>query len=316
MNKKAITIIIPIFIGLIILGGVLYFVSLFWKGDNKKEASLDDFKNKSEIFSSKKEAYDRFISDSVVKVRQENVSPKLGSLFAAKKEESKELIPVEEKPSERVTGTAVKQNPAPVKRTVQQPSVSYKPATAPELQQFTPPQQQPVKQETAQETKAAKRVRTGFNSVSNENPSQAASRSVIVRAVIHNKQTVYQGATVKLRAIQSFSLNGVAVPENTIIYGVVSINNERVAITINSVNLNGSIIPVSLHAYDRDGMEGVYIPGLVQHEMKNESVDQAITEAQTALNIPHVGDGALNVIRNRNRQTTAVLTDSYELILK
>jgi hypothetical protein len=63
-------------------------------------------------------------------------------------------------------------------------------------------------------------------------------------------------------------------------------------------------------------MEGVYIPGLVQHEMKNESVDQAITEAQTALNIPHVGDGALNVIRNRNRQTTAVLTDSYELILK
>jgi FtsZ-interacting cell division protein ZipA len=315
MNKKAITIIIPIFIGVIILGGLLYFVSLFWKGDSKKEASLDDFKNKSEIFSSKKEAYDRFISDSVVKVRQENVSPKLGSLFTSKKEENKELIPTQEPSSEKAI-EPVKQTPVAVKHSIRRNQVVYRPPVTTGLQSSWTQPQPPAKQEATQQAKEIKRFRTGFNSVSSDNPSPASNKSVTIHAVIHSKQTVYQGATVKLRATQSFLLNGVAVPENTLIYGAVAINNERVTITVNSLNLNGSIIPVSLHAYDRDGMEGVYIPGLVQHDIKNESVDQAITEAQSALNIPHVGDGAINVIRNRNRQTTAILTDSYELTLK
>lgn len=311
MNKKVITVLIPIFIGIVILLGVFYFVSLFWKGSDKKEASLEDFKAKTEIFSSKKQAYDSYINDSVVNVHKENVSISLNSLFSSQdKEAPKELI--EEEPVENISEP---DEPKPVaKASVKQKprTVAYSPRP---VYQAPSPSPSPESAPPARETKQQRRE--AFNSFTQDNSSSSTgNKPLLIRAVVHSRQQVYTGATVKLRSTASFLLNGIAIPENTLIYGVVSIAGERVNVSVNSINVNSNIVPVALQAIDRDGIEGVYIPGLIEHELKNESVDQAISEAQTALNVPHIASVPLNVARNRNRAATAILTDNYQLVLK
>ncbi|NJO88224.1 MAG: hypothetical protein HC831_04060 [Chloroflexia bacterium] len=116
MDKKLITYAIPVIIGLILLGGILYFISFFGGGDDKMAASLDEFKGKTEIFSSKKEAYDAYIRDSVVKVRDENVSVSLNDLFTGRKEETQELIP-ENQGSGQNTNVVETKAKDPVKQT-------------------------------------------------------------------------------------------------------------------------------------------------------------------------------------------------------
>lgn len=313
MDKKLITYVIPVIIGLILLGGILYFISFFREGGDKMSTSLDEFKGKTEIFSSKKEAYDAYIRDSVVKVRDENVSVSLNDLFTGKKEEAKELIP-----ENRVSGMNV-ETPAmePVKETPRKREYTTSHGA-------TPRKREPANFAASTPVNTSKEMpeqkpqrRESFNSFSQQKePQGPGSKAILIRAVIHSKQTVYSGATVKLRSTAPFSLNGIAIPENTLIYGVTSIINERVVIAVNSINFNGSILPVSLRAFDRDGMEGIYIPGLVEQDIRSESVDNAITELQTELNVPRIASGAANVLRSRNKATTAILTDNYEITLK
>ncbi len=314
MNNKLITYLIPIFIGVIILLGIMYFVSLFWNGDDRKEASLADFKGKTEIFSSKKEAYDTFISDSIVNVRQENVSVDLNSLFSSRKKQEGELIPEDGKNGESIG------EEQPHKHQREQPAVKTNSKMKVEKQVYTSVTNTPPKTfappSEAPKEKVQQR-RESFNSFSQSStPAVSGNRPAVVQAVVHSKQTVYNGSTVKLRIVSSFSMDGVTIPDNTIIYGITSMLDERVLIHVNSINLKGSMVPVTLRAYDRDGMEGVYIPGLTEHDLKNESVDQAISEAQSALNVPRVASGVLNVARNRNRQASAIITNNYQLILK
>jgi hypothetical protein len=317
MNKKLITYFIPVFIGTIIILGIVYFVSLFWRGDDKKEAKLDEFKGKTEIFSSKKEAYDTFINDSIVNVHKENVSVNLNSLFSSKgQDQPQELITEDETPRQELSEvSSTKREEAPVKSRQSAKNYSPTPVNHPREEVKNVPKTFEEDPTTVKEKKQQRRE--SFNSFSQSaNTEPSPDKPTFIKAVVHSKQTVYNGSTVKLRAVTSFALNGVAIPENTIVYGVVSMLDERVMIHVNSINLNSSIVAVALRAYDRDGMEGVYIPGLAGHELKNESVDQAISEAQTVLNVPHVASGVLNVARSRNRLTTAILTDNYQLVLK
>ncbi len=307
MNKNIITYLIPIFIGLIVLGGLIYFGFLFWGGSDRKEASINEFKSSTDIYSSKKQAYDSYIKDSLISVREENVSINLNSLFSENKEDppsSYDLIPEENEPfpvekKESETKPVSKPN---IKKTYSAPS--YTQDHIPQEKSATP----------INEAKELRRE--SFNSFSQTKSIQADTKDLIVRAVVHTKQTVYDGATVKLRAISSFLLNGIVIPENTLIYGVASIVQERVTIIVKSISFSNSIIPVSLYAYDRDGIEGIYIPGLVQHEIKNESVDEVLSETQSTLNIPSVARIPLTVARNRNRVLEAILTDNYEITLK
>lgn len=316
MNKKLLTYLIPVFIGSVILLGILYFVSLIWQGDQRKEASLDEFKGSRPVFSSKKEAYDAYLSDSILNVREENVSVDLNSLFSSRTRGGEELIPEEgaaagpdESKASQVAEnkTAVLGKPGPQSALAK---ATYKPKTIDEPRRAVPAP------EPAVEPKRQQR-RESFNSFS-QSPAavEAPEKPTMIKAVVHSRQQVHTGSTVKLRSIGAFYIEGVAVPENTFIYGTVSIQGERVLVTVNSVNVNGNILSARLRAYDRDGAEGVYIPGLARHELKNGTVEGAITETEAALNVPRVATGAMNVARGLNRQESAILTDNYQLVLK
>lgn len=97
-----------------------------------------------------------------------------------------------------------------------------------------------------------------------------------LRAIIHETQTLVNGATVKLRLVQDAYINGIKIPNGNFIYGIASLNNERLKVEINSIRLGNSLYPVKLKAFDLDGLEGIYIPGAIGSEMVKQSSDNAL----------------------------------------
>src|SRR6478609_8772356 len=60
-----------------------------------------------------------------------------------------------------------------------------------------------------------------------------------IEAVIHNTQTLVSGSMIKLRLSDEVVINSEVVPANSFVYGVVSVNGERLSINISSIR-NGN----------------------------------------------------------------------------
>jgi conjugative transposon TraM protein len=101
-----------------------------------------------------------------------------------------------------------------------------------------------------------------------------------IEAVIHDTQELVAGSTVKMRLMSDVYINGRLIPRGQFIHGTCAINGERLTIAINSVRDENSLFPVSLSAYDMDGLEGIYIPGAITRDAAKQSSDQAMQSMQ------------------------------------
>lgn len=101
-----------------------------------------------------------------------------------------------------------------------------------------------------------------------------------ISAVVHDTQELVAGSTVKMRLLNDVYINGKLISKGQFIYGICSINGERLTIKINSVRDENSLFPVSLSAYDMDGIEGLYIPGAITRDVAKQSSDQALQGMQ------------------------------------
>jgi conjugative transposon TraM protein len=88
---------------------------------------------------------------------------------------------------------------------------------------------------------------------------QSGTRNTIP-ACIHGDQTIMGGQSVRLRLIEPLRAGKMVIPRNTVMSGTAKIQGERLQITINSMEYNGSIIPVEMAVYDTDGQRGIFIP--------------------------------------------------------
>ncbi|MBN1184037.1 MAG: conjugative transposon protein TraM [Bacteroidales bacterium] len=303
-----------VFVFYAILGGLVLVLSIFLIvsiNSNKANGTPIDVAEMKTLnpdekgLTSKNQAYSKKDHESILNIEEENVNIDFKRLF---KQDTADLSIDDISMEGQNTPKA-----DPYDNRINQTSIQKKKRTTTLTRQYS---HTDCPSDSYQNQPKIELRRESFNSFSQTSRIQADAKALVVRAVVHTKQTVYDGATVKLRAVSSFPLNGIVIPENTLIYGVASVVQERVAIIVKTVSFNNSIIPVSLHAYDRDGIEGIYIPGLVQHELKNESVDEVLSETQSSLNISRLATIPLTVARNRNRVTEAILTDNYEIILK
>lgn len=101
-----------------------------------------------------------------------------------------------------------------------------------------------------------------------------------IEAVIHETQQLVAGSTVKMRLLNDVEINGMPIPKNQFIYGVCAINGERLTIEIGSIRKGNFILPVSMSAYDLDGLEGIYIPGAITRDAAKQASDDAIQNIQ------------------------------------
>ncbi|RAV29228.1 conjugative transposon protein TraM [Sinomicrobium soli] len=133
----------------------------------------------------------------------------------------------------------------------------------------------------------------------------------VIRAVIHNTQTVKVNSRLELRLTEDAIIRDVSVPKNTLVYGFVKLKANRAMITITNINHQA----VNLKAYDlQDGNEGIYIENSFREEITTQITDDVIQGVNIA-GVPQVR-GLKNVFRRDNRKIRNTIYNHYALILK
>lgn len=106
--------------------------------------------------------------------------------------------------------------------------------------------------------------------------SEANLEQNAVEAVIHETQTIVNGATVKFRLMNDIFINGIKIPKDIFLFGVASLKGERLTINVSSIRYNNSLFPVDLSVYDMDGLVGIYIPGAINRDVAKASADRSM----------------------------------------
>ena len=82
-----------------------------------------------------------------------------------------------------------------------------------------------------------------------------------IRACVHKEQTLTDGQRILLRLIEPLQAGQSNIPAGYVIAGTARLQKDRLGVEINSIEYEGSIIPVSMAVYDTDGSSGIYCPG-------------------------------------------------------
>lgn len=117
-------------------------------------------------------------------------------------------------------------------------------------------------------------IETGFYG-STDDPVADEDNNAI-EAVVHENQILVNGAVVKLRLLNDIYINGSLISKGNFVFGIASLNDERLQIEINSIRCNQSLFTVKLEVFDIDGLPGIYIPGAITRDVAKQSVDNSL----------------------------------------
>jgi conjugative transposon TraM protein len=160
----------------------------------------------------------------------------------------------------------------------------------------------------------------GLDEESVTNKVQANS----IQAVIHDTQELVAGSTVKMRLLTDIQVNGQHVPKDQLIYGICSINGERLTIEIASLRIGNALLPVALDAYDLDGLEGIYIPGAIARDAAKQASDNALQNVQLMTMNPSIGaqaavagvEAAKGLFSKKAKLIKVTVKAGYQILLK
>ena len=167
------------------------------------------------------------------------------------------------------------------------------------------------------------RFQNGFYSLESDE-SRDRDSPTAVAALIPETQILVNGATVRLQLAGDIYINGLHIPKDQFVYGVASLNGERLAIHITSIRYQNAILPVDLSVYDLDGMEGVFVPGAITRDVAKQSSDQAIQSMSLATLDPSLGaqaasagiQAAKSLIGKKIKLLKVTVKSGYQVLLR
>jgi conjugative transposon TraM protein len=106
-----------------------------------------------------------------------------------------------------------------------------------------------------------------------------------IATCIHGDQTIMSGQSVRLRLLEPLRAGNMIIPRNTVLAGSAKIQGERLEITVNSLENDGTILPIELTVYDLDGQRGIFIPNLQELNAAKEIAANMGTSAGTSINL-------------------------------
>jgi len=142
--------------------------------------------------------------------------------------------------------------------------------------------------------------------------------------VVHETQTIVAGATVKLRLTNDVYINGTLIPKDNFVFGIASLNGERLTVKISSIRYHNSIFPVDLAVYDMDGENGIYIPGAITRDVAKESADQSVQNLDFTTYDPSIGaqaasagvTAAKSLFSRKVRLVKVTVKAGYQVLLR
>jgi conjugative transposon TraM protein len=162
----------------------------------------------------------------------------------------------------------------------------------------------------------------GFYGLTDEMAEQQTQNSI--EAVVHETQTLVTGAVVKMRLLSDVYINGHLIPRDNFIYGIASLNNERLEVNINSIRNDHALFPVKLEVYDMDGLRGIYIPGAITRDVAKQSTDNALQSVALNSLDPSIGaqaasvgiETAKNLLSKKIKLVKVQVKAGYKILLK
>ena len=138
------------------------------------------------------------------------------------------------------------------------------------------------------------------------------------RCMFIRDEKIKNGQRVAVRLLEEYKQDGIRIPANTHLQAICKID-DRLRLTIRSLEMNGKIIPLQLEAYDSDGLAGIYCPE-ASKSVKTATND-LITTAGSSLG-GLVGNLANTVIRTgatiartASGENTVTINSGYEFYL-
>jgi conjugative transposon TraM protein len=152
----------------------------------------------------------------------------------------------------------------------------------------------------------------------------AATETNAIRAEIYGNQNLVSGSNIKMELLQDINISGVRIPKNHFVYGVCSLNGERLTIKVSSIQYDNSIFPVSLTVYDIDGLEGIHVPGAIARDAAKKSSNQAIQDIQLSTLDPSLEvqaasagiEAAKGMLSKKTRLIQVSVKAGYRVFLK
>lgn len=134
-----------------------------------------------------------------------------------------------------------------------------------------------------------------------------------IKAVVRGTQQVRNGQTLRFQTNEEGMVNGVKIPRNTSLFGIVRFNQYRAEITIETANINGSIIPIDLIVYSSDGLKGIPIStDETLKQGRNTAVDDV---ARSGGVLGRAGNVIGSVVSNKVKEPTVKFIDNQKVLL-
>jgi len=156
--------------------------------------------------------------------------------------------------------------------------------------------------------------------------SQKQERGNTVPCVVHGEQVVSNGSTLKMRLLEDIvSKEGVTIPKNTYVYGIVKITEERINIELQTVRVGKNIYSIEKTVFDRDGIKGINVPANIKAEIAKQASASAIDNADVNNNsgtniISKTANAAANITKSvlskDQREIKVTIKSNYKLFLK
>lgn len=127
----------------------------------------------------------------------------------------------------------------------------------------------------------------GFYGVSTQSVEEPSDNAI--EAVVHETQTLVNGSVVKFRLLNDIYIAGTLIPKDNFVYGIASLDGERLHITINSIRYQQSLFPTELEVHDIDGLAGIYVPGSITRDVAKQSADNSMQGLEMTTLSPSIG---------------------------
>lgn len=145
-----------------------------------------------------------------------------------------------------------------------------------------------------------------------------------LKGAVYGTQEIRRNQTARFRTTEDAEINGVKVPKNTIINGVVTINQNRLNVQINSIRIANEILPVRMQMYGSDGVQGIPLDvDITSKTAGNEATEEALNQAKeitsrTGLIGRTIGNMATTVVKatKSEKDVSVTLLDNQMVIFK
>lgn len=162
--------------------------------------------------------------------------------------------------------------------------------------------------------------RTGFASggvqAISEEIQKNISSAISVLAVVQEDAVLQSGSVLKLRTLAPFTIKNVIVPENTFVFGQVTVAQDKIQLSVTSLVVGDRSIPIELTAYDMSGNEGLLLEGGLNKEIEGDALGEAVNEIQRNVDIPVLRNVPFRSARKKVRAREVPMKAGYKMYLK